>query len=469
MLLSPITSRINSLTVQIFTLFWFTFSILLALAFFVPTLDARAYTELKGEELRFYQNEVGISIRHKHITRLLGQQMNGEEDEPIEPPPNMPRPVLVDHSRTIIGAKEDDVQLLQKFVYQSDNPERPMTRRFFDVQISGPFSLKIGQQQEDNYLLYFVRKVSPQQEFISFIFDHPFIMLLLFMLISSPLLLWLAWSISRPMRRLRYAANAVALGDFQINKKLEEDGVREFQLVGRSFNQMIKAIEELISNKQRLLSAISHELRTPLTRLQLATALMRRRKGECSELSRIDMETERLDKMINDLLLLSRQQLNTHLLRQIFVISDIWEDIFPDAEFEAEQRNLDFQIQMQIDNPEKYKINGNISSLASAVENILRNAFKYTNNKILASIYIENKCLHIQVDDNGAGVSPEQYDKIFEPFYRVDEARTRETGGTGLGLAIVANIINQHQGEVWADKSPYGGLQVVIKLPLWFD
>ncbi|MDG6895909.1 envelope stress sensor histidine kinase CpxA [Volucribacter amazonae] len=474
MLLSRISSHINSLTVQIFALFWLTFSILLALAFFVPTLDARAYTELKGDDLRYYQNEVVIAIRHNHISRLLNSPMalgleRRNNESYIDPPPNMPRPVLVNSHRAIIGAKDDDVQPLQKFIYQSDNPAHPMTKRFFDVQISGPFLITTGQNKQDNYMLYFVRKVNPQQEFISFIFDHPFIMLLLFMLISSPLLLWLAWSISRPMRRFLYAANAVALGNFQINKELEEDGTREFRLVGRSFNQMIKAIDELISNKQRLLSAISHELRTPLTRLQLAAALMRRRKGECTELTRIDMETERLDKMINDLLLLSRQQLNSHLLRDTFPINEIWEDIFSDAQFEAEQRHLDCRIQVQIDEPTQHFINGNLMSLSSAIENVIRNALKYTNSKIQVSVYLENKSLMVQVDDDGPGVPPEEYDQIFEPFYRVDAARTRETGGTGLGLAIVANAIKQHQGEVWADKSPLGGLQIMIKLPLWID
>lgn len=472
MLLAPITNRINSLTVQIFALFWLTFSILLALAFFVPTLDARAYTELKGDDLRYYQNEVNIAIRHKHIMRLLNFPIALEQgNEPyMEPPPNMPRPVLVNNQRAIIGAKPDDVQPLQKFIYQSDNPAHPMTKRFFDVQISGPFLITAGPDKEDTYMLYFIRKVNPQQEFLSFIFDHPFIMLLLFMLISSPLLLWLAWSISRPMRRFRSAANAVALGNFKINKELEEDGTREFRLVGRSFNQMIKAIDELISNKQRLLSAISHELRTPLTRLQLSSALLRRRKGECTELARIDMETERLDKMINDLLLLSRQQLNSHLLRDIFPINAMWEDIFSDAQFEAEQRHLDCRIQIQIDKPEQHFINGNLSLLSSAIENVIRNALKYTNSQIQVSVYLEkNKYLLVQVDDNGPGVPPEEYDQIFEPFYRVDAARTRETGGTGLGLAIVANAIKQHQGEVWADKSPLGGLQIMIKLPLWLD
>ncbi|PJG84669.1 envelope stress sensor histidine kinase CpxA [Conservatibacter flavescens] len=461
----------NSLTVQIFALFWLTFAILLAIVFFVPTLDARAYTELKGEELRYYQKELIISLRNNRILNVLTHQSEQEVDlyHPLDGRSDIPRPVLVNKDRNIIGASPNDVLQLQKFIYQSDNPLKPLTKRFYNIQISGPFLVHLGLVNEQSHLVYFVRTADPQQEFVSFIFDHPFFMLLLIMVISSPLLLWLAWSIGKPVRELRLSANAVASGDFTINKKLEQQGATELRLVGRSFNHMTQSLEELISNQQRLLSAISHELRTPLTRLQLAAALMRRRQGENAELYRIDTETERLDKMINDLLLLSRNQLNNHLLREIFPIQEIWEDIFSDAEFEAEQRSLSFTISQQIQSPEQHSINGNISALSSAVENVLRNSLKYTNNTITATIYIENKMLFIRIDDDGPGVPDDECERIFQPFYRVDAARTRETGGTGLGLAIVANIIQQHQGEVWAQRSSLGGLQVTIMLPLWIE
>ena len=79
----------------------------------------------------------------------------------------------------------------------------------------------------------------------------------------------------------------------------------------------------------------------------------------------------------------------------------------------------------------------------------------------------ENDYVQIRVDDNGLGLPPEEFEKIFKPFYRVDETRTRATGGTGLGLTIVANVVNEHQGKVWAEQSNLGGLAVTIQLPLW--
>ena len=104
----------------------------------------------------------------------------------------------------------------------------------------------------------------------------------------------------------------------------------------------------------------------------------------------------------------------------------------------------------------------------------MTNALKYTKDKIELHIFIqeeeeEEEFLRIRIDDNGSGVHPDEFEKIFKPFYRVDETRTRTTGGTGLGLAIVSNVIQEHQGKVWAEKSPLGGLAVTIRLPLWIS
>ncbi len=264
------------------------------------------------------------------------------------------------------------------------------------------------------------------------------------------------------------SAKAVALGDFKINKDLETKGSLELRQVGQSFNQMTESLEELLSSQQVLLSSISHELRTPLTRLQLALALLRRRFGEDNtEIHRIEIEARRLDKMINDLLLLSRQQLHSHVSREIFPINELWEEVLDDAIFEAEHRKLNFVVRQNITQPARYYVNGNKALLVSAIENIVRNALKYTQSEIRVSIFLKRQELMIVIDDNGHGLDEAEYEKIFQPFYRVDETRTRETGGTGLGLAIVANVVKEHHGAVWANASQLGGLCVTLCIPLW--
>lgn len=281
------------------------------------------------------------------------------------------------------------------------------------------------------------------------------------MLISAPLLLWLSWSLAKPARKLKMAADDVAKGNLRPHPELES-GPQEFVSAGYSFNQMISALDGMVSAQQRLISDISHELRTPLTRLQLATALLRRRHGESRELQRIETETLRLDSMINDLLVLSRSQHKNEILRENITADDLWGDILADASFEAEQMHKTLDVTSP---PGPWSIYCNPSAIGSAFENIVRNALRYSNTHIAVEFKQSNSGIMVTVDDDGPGVSPEDREQIFRPFYRTDEARDRESGGTGLGLAIVETAISQHKGWVKAEDSPLGGLRLVIWLP----
>jgi two-component system sensor histidine kinase CpxA len=324
----------------------------------------------------------------------------------------------------------------------------------------GPFSVRDG---EDNYQLYLLRPASsPQSDFINLMFDRPLLLLIVTMLISSPLLLWLAWSLAKPARKLKNAADDVARGNLKQHPELEA-GPQEFLATGASFNQMVSALERMVNAQQRLISDISHELRTPLTRLQLATALMRRRHGEGKELQRIEMEAQRLDSMINDLLVLSRSQHKNELAREILKANELWEDVIDNAQFEAEQMGKTLEVPTP---PGPWKLFGNPAALDSALENIVRNALRYSNTHIALNFDCDNEGITITVDDDGPGVSETDREQIFRPFYRTDEARDRESGGTGLGLAIVDTAVQQHRGWVKAEDSPLGGLRLIMWLPL---
>ncbi|MGC7588932.1 envelope stress sensor histidine kinase CpxA [Bisgaard Taxon 46] len=454
---------LNTLSFRIFAFFWLTFSLLSILIFSIPYFDSRIYSKLTESELSTYQQEIISSIRNNHISRILAGVPLSRVDRL-----DAIRPILVDDSDgTVMGATQNEVPLLNQFVYHAQGSTKPLKKVFGDLRIVGPFTIHLGGEEQRSYTLYFVDNINSQKEIVSFIFANPAILVLLLIIISTPLLWWLARGIGKPIKNLQMSAKAVALGNFQANKELETKGSIELRQVGRSFNQMTASLQELLSSQQVLLSSISHELRTPLTRLQLALALLRRHLGEIPEIKRIETEAERLDKMINDVLLLSRQQLNSHSAREIFPIVELWDNVFADAAFEAEQRKIKFTVKQNITYPKNYFMNGNKELLISAVENIVRNALKYTYAHIQASVFIKNKELYIVIDDNGEGLNEAEYEKIFQPFYRVDESRTRERGGTGLGLAIVANVIKEHHGKVWAEASFLGGLCVTIRLPLW--
>lgn len=142
--------------------------------------------------------------------------------------------------------------------------------------IAGPVPIKIA---NSDLLMYVGFKWNEPPPIMLRLFDHPLQLLLAVMLVSTPLLLWLAWALSQPARRLETAAQRVAKGEFVIDPNLEK-GTTEFRQAGTSFNQMVEAVNQMISGQQRLLSDISHELRSPLTRLRMASALATRKQGE---------------------------------------------------------------------------------------------------------------------------------------------------------------------------------------------
>ena len=132
---------------------------------------------------------------------------------------------------------------------------------------------------------------------------------------------------------MQKAANSVALGHFKVDNELANHGPSELREVGQSFNKMSIAIDSLISNQHNLLSSISHELKTPLTRLQLSTALVRHQTGDIEPIKRIEKEIQRMDKMISELLLISRQQMHSQMDHNLFSIDQLWGDVIKDALF----------------------------------------------------------------------------------------------------------------------------------------
>ncbi|WP_163628371.1 envelope stress sensor histidine kinase CpxA [Morganella morganii] len=452
---------ISSLTARIFAIFWFTLALVLLLVLMVPKLDSRQLMPLQEAEYRqgmMLQQHIESDLAQDPANDLLWWRRLTRALVKWTPPDK--RLIIVTTEGRIIGPIRNDSQVIRNFMGQSDNTDNPKKKRYGRIELLGPFEVRDG---EDRYQLYLIRPANTaQSDFINFLIDRPFLLLAATMLISTPLLLWLAWSLAKPARKLKNAADDVAKGNLRQHPELEV-GPQEFLAAGNSFNQMISALERMVNAQQRLISDISHELRTPLTRLQLATALLRRRHGESKELERIETETHRLDGMINDLLVLSRSQHKNELLRQNIKANELWDDILDNAKFEAEQRHKTLEITSP---PGPWTIYCNPSALGSAFENIVRNALRYSNQHIQVAFSADTKGISIVVDDDGPGVSPEDREHIFRPFYRTDEARDRESGGTGLGLAIVSTAISQHNGKVTANDSPLGGLRLEIWLPL---
>lgn len=448
------------LAYQLFVYFGLAFLVVLTIAFNISKLDDREFTALNETEISFFNTE------SKHVQKVYDLDDIFEQDLSIRTPGGSSVILVEKNSGSVSGMDQDNLKPLLAFLYRAEESSIPLARSFDHLRINGPFIVKTPKRE---YNEYFIQTVNPQKEGFNEIFDSPWLMSVIVMCVAFPILFFLSWRLTRPVKELRLAANAIALGDLKTNPKIEKQGIKELRDVGRSFNQMVTALQDLNQYQQRLLADISHELKTPLARLQLAVAIIRRRNGESSEIDRIENEIQKLNTMILDLLSLSRQQVNSHLVRAKFPVQQIWFDILEDAKFEMNENGLALEIHNHIPPSERYYINGNCQLLSSAVENVIRNAKKYAETRVSVVLTIHKKNLVIDIEDDGPGVPESEYEQIFRPFYRVDEARARQTGGTGLGLAIVLNAVQQHKGTVVASKASIGGLRVEIVLPLWID
>jgi signal transduction histidine kinase len=239
----------------------------------------------------------------------------------------------------------------------------------------------------------------------------------------------------------------------------------------RDFNQMAERIETLVNAQNRLLTDISHELRSPLARLTVALELARQRSGDDarSALDRIDRETTRLNELIQRLLTIARLEGSDQTVEQTPVdLEELLREIAKDAAFEAQCRRCRVEVLVLND----CEVIGSPTLLHSAIENVVRNAIRYTQEGSAVDIRLEDvqgmQTSHavVRVTDSGPGVPEEALEKLFQPFYRLDDARGRQTGGVGLGLAITDRAIRLHGGTVRASNRPGGGLMVEIRIPM---
>lgn len=454
----------NYLFFQLFFYFSGIFIFILFLTFFLSNLDDRKLIPLVENDITFLNDEI-TKLKHRYDFDEVF-----EKDLSIHTPSGLEL-VLVDQQTNIVsGMEQSNIRPLLSFLYQTEDNGVPMARSFDDLRINGPFL--VGTEHR-TYKAYFLYQIRAQKEWLNNLYDNPIQIIIFLIILVLPTIFILSWIITRPLKNLRITENAVARGSLIIDPKIESRGIKEFREVGRSLNYMIRSLQTSNNHQQQLLSDISHELKTPLARLQLATAILKKKNGETKETERIENEIQKMNSMVLDLLSLSRLELNQHISRKLFQAEDIWKNILEDTRFEIEQYGLKLFIEDQIKDKELYTLNGNVNLLSRALENIIRNALKYAKSIIKVQVSIiqeqEQDLLFIVVDDDGEGVPDHELEHIFRPFYRVDEARARQTGGTGLGLTIVANAVQQHQGKVKAIKSELGGLRIEIRLPLWIE
>lgn len=275
----------------------------------------------------------------------------------------------------------------------------------------------------------------------------------------------LALYLTSPIRRLREATQKLADGDLQTRVATRVVRRRdELADLARDFDVMAGRIESLVTSQQRLTRDVSHELRSPLARLNVALEIAKQKSNAATApmLDRIETESSRLNEMISRLLTLAKLEGGADDVERVRIdLAEIVRDVAADAAFEA-KANGKF---VEVSSADKCIVLGNENLLRSAIENVLRNAVRYTPERTVVDVSLTSNNGHalVKISDHGGGVPEDELANLFRPFYRVGEARERKTGGIGLGLAIAERAIQASKGTITAQNIG-DGLVVEIRL-----
>lgn len=289
-------------------------------------------------------------------------------------------------------------------------------------------------------------------------------------LISGLVCYVLALFLTKPILRLRTVAQRMTAGDLTARVEgslvLRRDELGEF---ARDFNEMAHRTETLVSGQRQLLYDVSHELRSPLARMNVAVDILRTRLGSDPNIGRIDSDLNQLGEMIGRILTIAKLETTTVVPRPVrIVLADLLASIAHDADFEAQERGA----RVEVLTSDGSVTIGDHNLVRSAVENVVRNAVRYTAPGTTVEIRLQlatglpEPLVRISVRDYGPGVPATELKNIFAPFYRVSDEGSRNSKGVGLGLSITERIVTLHGGQIRAFNAHPQGLQVDIDLPL---
>lgn len=295
----------------------------------------------------------------------------------------------------------------------------------------------------------------------------PFMEIIVGLLAALTFSVVLAWYLSKPVRHLQQAFDALAEGrlDTRVGARM---GRRRDEIadLGRRFDSMADRLQQLMGSQRRLLHDVSHELRSPLARLAAAIGLARQdpQRLEAS-LDRIERESARLDALVGELLTLSRLEAGAQLGPAADVeLTELLSELVADARFEGQAQACSVLLEC----PPGMVVHGHLELLYRAFDNVLRNALRHSPRhgeiQVLATVDAAGRQISVSIEDVGPGVPEEALERIFEPFQR--EGSSANGQGFGLGLAIARRAIEAHGGHIRARNRDGAGLAIDITLPL---
>lgn len=360
--------------------------------------------------------------------------------------------IELDSKRVIVSGgpriRKSDRKDLERLLSQTS----PISIKRGAIKTTGPLSFE---RNNKRYALFMMRFEEPSDTV------PPIALLLGIALITTSLLSWLfARSLISPILRIQKSAKHLANGDWSTRVPHAQARHDELGQLARDFNRMAEQLEQMWGAQKRLLADVSHELRSPLTRLQMALGLAHQQNIDPITLTRIEREAERMETLIAQLLTLSRAEAGD-VSFSIISLPTVLHEVLTDASFEAANNNK----QLNIGDTPDISVNVDAMMLCRAVENVLRNAIRHSNACVEVRFEDSQHNWAIHIIDDGEGLSVDECERVFSPFYRASLARERASGGVGLGLSIAKAAVELHDGKIIVVPGDEGGLRVTLSFP----
>ncbi|MDT3779165.1 ATP-binding protein [Nitrospira sp. MA-1] len=255
--------------------------------------------------------------------------------------------------------------------------------------------------------------------------------------------------LTRPLQQLTEVAERVGRGESIT--PIPEDGPVDIQQMIRAFNRMYERLQRFVQDRTRMLAAISHDLRSPITSLRLQVELMKDQEARAKMMDTLDD----MQRMTEATLAFARDEASTEVSRSVdlsALIDSLCQDL------------ADMGMDVQFESAQKTPHTCRPLSLKRAIRNLIENAVSY-GGRVEVTLRQHDTEFQIVIQDNGPGIPEQDFERVFQPFVRLEESRNKQTGGIGLGMAIARSIVRNHGGDISLANLPDGGLTVIIHLP----
>ncbi len=464
----------NSLFGRVFLWFWFALLVILLSAFFLAKQLSNV-VEVSAAEAR--QIDSGMAVAEK-LERLLerGGRFNQALRRAGDRRGNI-QIVAINRANNDIrfnfpAPLAGNISELKAFV----DTEYPVLIKLNNMQFVGPFSTT---HDSKDYQV-FVGRLLLRDERSGMSRSRAAIAGLSLAIVLSTLFCFaLVLSMTKPISALRKASKRLAGGELSSRIGGLESRHDEIGQLADDFNSMASQLQSVVENQKQLMANVSHELRTPLTRLQLATALLEEQdidektrtteqENRAKQLHRIQNDIDKMDKLIGQVLTIAKLNASERTINlSKHSLADLLSGVFSDGKFEAEANGKE----LVVDQIPLVSGQFDANLIVSAIENIIRNGLRFAKKAVHCEMQIlptENAStvVRITISDDGKGMKTEQIKQVFDPFFRGENQITDNNKGAGLGLSIAKAAIEAHKGTISAKESPFGGLSVIIQLPI---